>query len=117
MFSLLDEKGKVYGEMNGGEPNAKIPDPDRYKDLFPANVVLGTYWIDLFPHEAQKLNLTVNASTRTVQGHELVAKFDWSIPLKDDWQPPEGGARRHDRGSAGRKKRPHPRSPPAEERK
>lgn len=89
-FSLLDDKGKVWGEMNGGEPNAKVPDPDRYMDLFPSNAVIGTYWIDLFPHEAQKLNLTVNATTRTVQGHELGGKFDWSIPLKDDWKLAEG---------------------------
>jgi hypothetical protein len=89
-FSLMDAKDKLYGEVHGEEPSAKIADPDRYLDLFPSNAVLGTYWVALFPHEAQTLKLEVNAVTRTAQGHELPAKFDWSIPLKDDWKLAEG---------------------------
>jgi hypothetical protein len=89
-FSLLDDKGKLYGEVTGGEPNEKIPDPDRYVDLFPPNVVLGTWWIDLFPHEAQKMDVKLTASTRTVQGHDLVGTFTWSLPMKDDWKLSEG---------------------------
>jgi hypothetical protein len=88
-LTLLDEDGKVYGEMhgqNGGEPAVKIPDPDRYVDLFPSMAVLGTYWLDLFPHEAQKLGLELNVSTHTAQGHDLPAKFSWQIPIKDDWR-------------------------------
>jgi hypothetical protein len=89
-FSLYDDKGKLYGEVTGGEPNEKIPDPDRYVDLFPPNVVLGTWWIDLFPHEAQKMDVKLTASTRTVQGHDLVANFSWSMPVKDEWKLGEG---------------------------
>jgi hypothetical protein len=89
-FSLMDAKDKLYGEVHGEEPSTKVSDPDRYLDLFPSNAVLGTYWVALFPHEAQTLKLTINAVTRTVQGHELTSKFDWSIPLKDDWKLAEG---------------------------
>jgi hypothetical protein len=89
-FSLTDAKDKLYGEVHGEEPAAKIADPDRYLDLFPANAVLGTYWVALFPHEAQTLKLEVDAVTRTAQGHELPAKFSWTIPLKDDWKLAEG---------------------------
>jgi hypothetical protein len=89
-FSLYDEKGKLYGEVSGGEPNEKIPDPDRYVDLFPPNVVLGTWWIDLFPHEVQKMDVKLTASTRTVQGHDIVGNFSWSLPVKDEWKLGEG---------------------------
>jgi hypothetical protein len=89
-FSLFDDKGKLYGEVTGGEPQEKIPDPDRYVDLFPPNVVLGTWWIDLFPHEAQKMDVKLTASTRTVQGHDLVGSYTWSLPVKDDWKIGEG---------------------------
>jgi len=51
---------------------------------------LGTYWLALVPHEAQTLKLEVDAVTRTASGHELPAKFEWSIPLKDDWKLAEG---------------------------
>lgn len=90
VFSLMDAKDKLYGEVHGEEPAAKIADPDRYLDLFPANAVLGTYWVALFPHEAQTLKLEIDAVTRSAQGHELPAKFSWSIPLKDDWKLAEG---------------------------
>ncbi|MHB1846429.1 MAG: hypothetical protein ACYCWW_16525 [Deltaproteobacteria bacterium] len=89
-ITLLDDKGKLYGEMHGGEPNDKIVEPDRYVDLFPSNVVIGTYWLDLFPHEAQKMNLKITGVTRTVQGHELVGSYAWDVPLKDDWKLGEG---------------------------
>jgi hypothetical protein len=89
-FDLFDNKDKKYGGMNLGEPNTKVADPDRYFDLFPANVVLGTFWLDIVPHEAQKAKLAVSASTRTVQGHELNARFEWDLPLKDDWKLAEG---------------------------
>lgn len=89
-ITLLDDKGKLYGEMHGGEPNDKITDPDRYEDLFPSNVVLGSYWLDLFPHEAQKMSLKITAVTRTIQGHELAGSYAWEIPLKDDWKLSEG---------------------------
>ncbi len=89
-ITLLDDKGKLYGEMHGGEPNEKIVEPDRFVDLFPSNVVLGTYWLDLFPHEAQKMNLKITGVTRTVQGHELAGSFAWAVPLKDDWKLSEG---------------------------
>ncbi len=75
-----------HGELHGGEPETKIPDPDRYADLFPPNVVLGTWWLDLFPHEATKMHLDIAATTRTVQGHELNPKFTWDVPLKDEWK-------------------------------
>jgi hypothetical protein len=89
-FELFDDKGKKYGHMDLGEPNTKVPDPDRYADLFPSNVVLGTFWLELVPHEAQKAELSIAASTRSVQGHELNAKFEWDLPLKDDWKLAEG---------------------------
>jgi hypothetical protein len=89
-LEILDDKGKKYGHMDLGEPNTKVPDPDRYADLAPPNVVLGTFWLDMVPHQAQKAKLTVSASTRTVQGHELAPKFEWDLPLKDDWKMAQG---------------------------
>ncbi|MHB8418547.1 MAG: hypothetical protein ACYDCL_10755 [Myxococcales bacterium] len=85
-----DEAAAFHGELHGGEPETKIPDPDRYADLFPANVVLGTYWLDLFPHEANKMHVEISGTTRTVQGHELNGKFAWDVPLKEDWKLGEG---------------------------
>ncbi len=89
-LELLDDKGKKYGHMDLGEPNTKVPDQDRYADLLPPNVVLGTFWLDLIPHEAQKGKLSIACSTRTVEGHELNAKFEWDLPLKDDYKLAEG---------------------------
>ncbi len=86
------EAAPFHAEMHGGEPDLKITDPDHYVELFPANVVLGTYWLDLLPHEATHMHIDLATVTRTVQGHELPGKFSWDVPLKDDWKLAEGEA-------------------------
>ncbi len=87
-----DAPAQFHAEMHGDEPEVKIPDPDHYVDLFPANVVLGTYYLDLFPHEATHLHIQLGAVTRTVEGHELPATFVWDVPIKEDWKLAQGQA-------------------------
>ena len=90
-FQFLDAAGKPYGEMSGGgEPYQKLIDPERFSDDFPPGVLFGTWWVELFPREADSVNLEVAADLRTPSGASRPASFVFKLPVPERWKLPPG---------------------------
>jgi hypothetical protein len=92
-FRMLDEKGKLYGEMNGpGEPFQKLVDPERWVEDFPPGVVFGSWWVDLLPREAMITEMELELALRGANGNERTALFKFTIPVREEWRLAPGAA-------------------------
>jgi hypothetical protein len=90
-FRFLDDKGQVYGEMTGpGEPYLKLADPERFVEDFPPGVLFGTWYVDAFPHEAARADLTLLVSVRGQAGTDLTASYKIDLPVREEWRLPAG---------------------------
>jgi hypothetical protein len=92
-FRMLDEKGKLYGEMNGpGEPYRKLADPERWIEDFPPGVVFGSWWVDLLPREAVTAEMDLDVSLRGANGNERQSLFKFTLPVREEWRLAPGAA-------------------------
>ncbi|HSM93115.1 MAG TPA: hypothetical protein VLT47_09520 [Anaeromyxobacteraceae bacterium] len=92
-FRMLDEKGKLYGEMSGpGEPFQKLSDPERWIEDFPPGVLFGTWWVDLLPREAVNAELDVDVALRGANGNERSGPFKFTLPVREEWRVAPGAA-------------------------
>jgi hypothetical protein len=92
-FRMLDEKGKLYGEMNGpGEPYQKLTDPERWVDDFPPGVLFGSWWVDLLPREAVTTEMDLQIALRGASGGERVGLFKFTLPVREEWRLAPGAA-------------------------
>jgi hypothetical protein len=92
-FHFVDAAGKPYGEMSGGgEPYQKLADPERFVDDFPSGVLFGTWYVELFPREAQKVQLEIETDVRSASGAGHPASFRAELPVPDGWKLPPGAA-------------------------
>lgn len=92
-FRMLDEKGKLYGEMNGpGEPFQKLQDPERWIEDFPPGVVFGSWWVDLLPREAVTTEMELEVGLRGASGNERSGIFKFTLPVREEWKLPPGAA-------------------------
>lgn len=90
-FRFIDDKGSIAAEMSGGaEPYQKIQDPERWVEDFPPGILFGTWYFDVFPHEAVKAEVNLEIDGRGQAGSDIPANFKWELPLKDDWKLREG---------------------------
>ncbi len=86
-FRFLDGAGKTYGEMSGsGEPFIALKDPERFSPDLPPGVVLGRWWVEPFPREAAKVEITVAAQIQGMSGAGLSPTFRWEAPVPEAWQ-------------------------------
>lgn len=87
-FQFLDADGKVYGEMSGasGEPFIKIDYPERWIAEFPPQAVLGTWWVEMFPKEAEKVDWQIVLTGRTDAGNPINAEFKWEFGVPPAWK-------------------------------
>jgi hypothetical protein len=81
-WKLTDAKGKLFGEMKGGDPSMKIDFPERYIAEFPPQMVLGHYDMDLVPNEVAKMDITFKVTSRTAD-----ASFVWKLDsIPSEWK-------------------------------
>jgi hypothetical protein len=87
MWKLTDAKGKLIGEMRGGDPASKIDFPERYIAEFPPQMVLGHYDMDLVPNEVAKMEITFKVSSRAASGGTADATYLWKLDtIPSDWK-------------------------------
>jgi hypothetical protein len=87
---FLDGAGKPYGEMTGpGEPYQKLADPERFVEDFPPGILFGTWYLDLFPREAVRAEMTLSLEARGA-GAAVVAAYRFELPLREQWKLPVG---------------------------
>ncbi|HEU4383494.1 MAG TPA: hypothetical protein VFR85_08330 [Anaeromyxobacteraceae bacterium] len=90
-FQFLDDKGKPYGEMTGpGEPYMKLADPERFAEDFPPGVIFGTWYVDLFPREAEKVVFTLGVEGRGQSGADVSASYKLELPVAEGWKIGQG---------------------------
>jgi hypothetical protein len=87
-FQFLDAEGKVYGEMagNSGEPTIKIVHPERWIEEFPAQALLGSWWVELFPQKAERVIWEIGITGQTDAGNPINALFKWEFPVPPQWK-------------------------------
>jgi len=94
-FRFLDAAGKTYGEMSGsGEPFIALKDPERFSAELPPGVVLGTWWVEPFPREAARVEISVAAQVQGMTTAALSPSFRWEVPVAEAWQLRPGEAYR-----------------------
>jgi len=86
MWKLTDAKGKLLGEMRGGEPAMKVDFPERYIPQFPPQMVLGHYDLDLMPNEVSQMEMTITVSSRSMSGGDAAATYVWKLNVPSDWK-------------------------------
>jgi hypothetical protein len=86
-WRLTDAKGKLVGEMHGGDPANKIDFPERYIAEFPPQMLLGHYDMDLVPNEVSKMELTFKVSSRASSGGTAAATYLWKMDsVPSEWK-------------------------------
>jgi hypothetical protein len=92
-FRFVDAGGKTYGEMTGsGEPYLALKDPERFPGDLPPGVVLGTWWVEPFPREAARVEISVAAQVQGLTSAALTPAFRWEVPVPEEWKLKPGEA-------------------------
>ncbi|MBX7097906.1 MAG: hypothetical protein K1X89_09350 [Myxococcaceae bacterium] len=96
-WKLLDEKGKLLGEMNAdGDPSSRIDWPERYVKWFPPGVLLGHYDVDLIPAEVPQekgkpaavktADITFSIQSRSPTGGDINTSYNWKLDVPAEWK-------------------------------
>jgi len=85
-FRLLDDKGKLYGEMSTGNPGMRNDFPERLIAEFPPQTVLGQYELDPVPATVSVMEMLVSVRSHAPSGGDINAQYSWKIPVPDDWR-------------------------------
>lgn len=86
-WKLTDARGKLIGEMRGGDPSGKIDFPERYIAEFPPQMVLGHYDMDLVPNEVAKMEIAFKVRSRASSGGTAESTYLWKLDaLPSDWK-------------------------------
>jgi hypothetical protein len=92
-FRFVDAAGKTYGEMNGsGEPYLVLKDPERFSNELPPEIAFGTWWVELFPRAAARVELSVGIQVQGMGAAVLSPAFRWEVPVADEWKLRPGEA-------------------------
>ena len=85
-FRLLDDKGKLYGEMSTGNPGMRNDYPERLIAEFPPQIVLGQYELDPVPATVSVMEMLVAVRSHAPTGGDISAQYTWKLPVPDDWK-------------------------------
>ena len=92
-FRFVDAAGKPYGEMAGsGEPYLLLKDPERFSGELPPGIALGTWWVDPFPREAARVEVSVGLQVQGMTSAVLSPAFRWELPVAEEWKLRPGEA-------------------------
>ena len=89
-WRLTDDKGKLLGEMNAGDPSMKIDFPERFIAEFPPQMVLGHYDLDLVPAAVTKMEMAFAVSSHAPSGGTANASYTWKLDVPSEWKLKDG---------------------------
>jgi hypothetical protein len=88
---FFDAGGKRFGEMaSPGEPYQKLSDPERFSADFPPGILFGTWWMELLPREAGRIELALDADVRGAAGASRPVALSLALPVQEPWRIPPG---------------------------
>lgn len=85
-WKLFDDKGKLYGEMNAGNPSMRNDLPERMIAPFPPQMVLGYYDMDKIPSNVNAMEVSFNATSHAPSGGEALGNFLWKVTPPAEWK-------------------------------
>lgn len=85
-WRLLDERGRLVGEMSAEDPSYKVDWPERFIADFPPQMILGRYDLDKLPAQVAKLETTFKVRSRTAWGSPVESEFVWKVDVREDWR-------------------------------
>jgi len=86
-FRFVDAAGKTYGEMTGtGEPYLALRDPERFPGELPPGIVFGSWWVEPFPREAARVEISVAVQVQGQTAAALTPAFRWEVPVVEEWR-------------------------------
>jgi len=85
-FRLIDDKGKLYGEMSTGNPGMRNDFPERLIAEFPPQIVLGQYELDPVPATVSTMEMLIAVRSHAPTGGDINAQYSWKLPVPDDWK-------------------------------
>jgi hypothetical protein len=91
-FRLLDDKGKLYGEMSTTNPGMRNDFPERLIAEFPPQMVLGQYELDPVPANVTSMEMTVSVRSHAPSGGDINAQYVWKLPVPEEWKLKPGEA-------------------------
>ncbi len=92
-FRFVDAAGKTYGEMSGsGEPYLLLKDPERFSGELQPGIALGTWWVDPFPREASRVEVSIGLQVQGMTSAALSPVFRWELPVAEEWKLHPGEA-------------------------
>ena len=89
-WRLTDDKGKLLGEMTGGEPSMKIDFPERFIAQYPPQMVIGHYDLDLMPAAVAKMEMVIAVRSHAASGGSAEATYKWQLDVPSEWKLKDG---------------------------
>jgi len=101
-WRMFDIKGKLIAEMRSeGDMAGRVDWPERYVSMFPADVTLGHYDVDLMHADAETVEIHFNIFSASLTGGDMRPTFvlkravppEWRLSPGEEWQgalPVEG---------------------------
>ena len=80
--------------MSGsGEPYMVLKDPERFSGELPPGIALGTWWVDPFPREAARVEVSVSLQVQGMTSAALSRRRSgWELPVPEEWELRPGEA-------------------------
>ncbi|MCL2625514.1 MAG: hypothetical protein FWD46_01680 [Cystobacterineae bacterium] len=86
-WRMFDMKGKRIAEMHlEGNMPGRIDWPERYISMFPSDVTLGHYDVDLMPFNAETVEAQFNISSPSLSGGDMSPVFVWKQSVPPEWR-------------------------------
>ena len=86
-WRMFDLKGKAIAEMRlEGDMAGRVDWPELYVSMFPADVTLGHYDVDLMPSNAETVEISFNIFSPSLTGGDMRPTFVWKRAVPPEWR-------------------------------
>ena len=85
-WKLWDAKGKLLGELNGEGAENLVDWPELYVELFPPQMVFGTFPLAPVPAEVATLEMAFTVKSLSNSGGEAAARYSWKMDAPAEWK-------------------------------
>ena len=86
-WRMYDAKKKLIAEMLlDGSMAGRVDWPELYVSMFPADVTLGYYDVDLMPSNAETVEISFNILSPSLTGGDMRPTFVWKREVPPDWR-------------------------------
>jgi len=80
-------KGKLIAEMRSeGDMAGRVDWPERYVSMFPADVTLGHYDVDLMPADVETVDIAFSIRSPSLTGGDMQPTFVWKRDVPPEWR-------------------------------